>query len=70
MKYTLTGHFASDPTAPTVHTVEAESIAEAIKQAEVLATWDDPYTGKHKNDPYINDFVFEGEPKVVSTWAG
>lgn len=67
MKYTTIGHFDSDPRSPLSYVVDASSTAEAIQAAESEARRDFPTSPA---DPFLNDFVIEGEPKILSTWAG
>lgn len=66
--YTCIGYWRSDPAAPEVHIVFAEDSVKALaaEQAAVAAV----HGEISPLDPYINTFVFEGEPKLFSSWAG
>jgi hypothetical protein len=65
--YTTTGHWQSAPDCPELYEVEANSIEEAICQAEVEALNGRPF---NLLDSFINDFVYEGRVNLVSSWAG
>jgi hypothetical protein len=67
-KFTCLGYWRKQPDSPLIHVVEAPDGGEAIHAAEKAAK--DEFSGAAENDVYINTFVFHGEPKLHSSWAG
>lgn len=67
--YSTTGHWMSDAEAPLFYEVEANDIGDAIclAEAEALLERGKPFNEK---DQFINDFVYEGQVNLVSSWAG
>lgn len=65
--YTTIGCWKDSPLEPVNHAVEADSVRQAIETAESKARAE---AGCPKAGVFVNLFVFEGTPEILSTWAG
>lgn len=71
MIYTTVGHWQSSPECPEIYIVDASGIADAIAASVRTACTEAGTTPESCGlDPFTNTVVFEGDCKVVSTWAG
>lgn len=61
--YTTIGAFEDRPEEPIVFVVKADDTMCAIREAELDAKAISETT-------FLNLFVFEGEPKLLTSWAG
>lgn len=68
--FTCIGHWQQSPGEATVFYVEATDVRSAIEAADEMAYVEANRLPPSQLDPYINLFVIEGHPEILSTWAG
>lgn len=65
--YTTIGCWKDSPLEPVSSIVDADSVSRAIETAENKARAE---AGCPEAGVFVNLFVFEGTPEILSTWAG